>query len=156
MNKLSLLVLGITYAFTSYSQTSINSGGSYSKNSSNSISFSIGQLNFQTNSRGGVSQIQGIQQPFEINELSLKSKENQRISVKLFPNPTSANIIIIIEDRRDIEYLGSLYDKIGKKLKEVGIKNNYSTINMTELPKGLYILKIISKDKESSFQILKN
>jgi hypothetical protein len=155
MNRFTFSILCITFCATSYSQTSLNSGGRYFKNSSNSISFSLGQLNFQTITNIGASQIQGVQQPFEINELSLKSKDSQKISVKLFPNPTSDIIVIIIEDRRDIEYIGSLLDHTGRKLTGVQINNNNATINMTQLPKGLYILKILSINKESSFQILK-
>ena len=67
----------------------------------------------------------------------------------IYPNPANENIMIVNAQNSDI----TLYDLYGKAvLNSNNISNNFS-LNVSELPAGTYILRIINGDKISSKKI---
>lgn len=69
-----------------------------------------------------------------INEYEMKN------SIELYPNPTSNYLNVNTE-----KFVGELirvFDNIGVIRKELRIKSKKTTVDVTELPKGIYFLKI--------------
>ncbi|OQX97146.1 MAG: hypothetical protein B6I20_13265, partial [Bacteroidetes bacterium 4572_117] len=65
--------------------------------------------------------------------------------VKIYPNPASEviNLFYVIDKKTKAE----IYSINGKLIKEIQITQNYTEINISELKKGMYVLKVY-KDKE--------
>lgn len=69
----------------------------------------------------------------------LATEENELSKVELYPNPSADVVNVSIPE--NIKVLGSgLYDMTGKMLNDIQLKNN--TINISSLPKGVYLLKV--------------
>ena len=74
--------------------------------------------------------------------------DNQDINVLVYPNPTKDKIEITLENYfLNATYKIKIFDLNNRLMKVVERKGNKSTINVKELPKGLYILKIYYGDK---------
>lgn len=71
--------------------------------------------------------------------------------VSFYPNPTSMEINII--GIKDKEFIIEIFDLIGNKLIHI---ENYSTIDVSTLTKGLYIIRVEGKKEISTTKFLKN
>jgi len=83
--------------------------------------------------------------PYDPNGLVEERFDN----IVIFPNPTTGIINIENESISDV----FIYDETGKLLKNT---TNTSSINISNLPKGLYFLEIFSNGKHSVFNIVKH
>ena len=88
-----LFTLGIAvFAFSGLQaqEAPVASGGE-ATGSGGSVSYSIGQVSYLTNSGSGGTIGEGVQQPYEIQTLDVV--ENYKdLSIVLFPNPTRENL----------------------------------------------------------------
>jgi large repetitive protein len=77
-------------------------------------------------------------------------------SVRVFPNPTSDNIEIVI-DNSDITLKNILlYDIYGKLIREIPVEDTHITVDLKELSNGLYFLRMTSKEgMQGSFKVVK-
>lgn len=74
--------------------------------------------------------------------------------IKIFPNPTSDFIYIGYESANEIKnHEIEMYDMSGKEI-EVKLENN--KLNIKDLNKGIYLMKIKHKNTVKTFKILKN
>ena len=76
-------------------------------------------------------------------QLSVEDQELER-SIQLYPNPVKD--ILSIKSEAIVISKVAIYSVLGKKIKEV--KSNFESIGISNLSKGLYIIRIFS-DKES-------
>jgi len=79
----------------------------------------------------------------------INSQSKKHISV--YPNPTSGYFKIILLSTKNKEIY--IYDIYGRKMKFEKTRN---LINISKLPKGIYILTIIEKENKYSQKIIKN
>lgn len=70
----------------------------------------------------------------------LKNNSFDKQITKIYPNPTKGIIIVGDENWNKIE----VYDTLGKKIKEVEPKVQ---IDLSDISKGLYLIKLISNDR---------
>ena len=155
--RVSLLIL-LFYVTTGKAQYAITSGGKSTDNSSGEISYTVGQLAFETtkNSQGSISA--GVQQPFEISTvLSNPNFSELNINLVVYPNPTLDNLTLKIEnnDKNDFHY--QIIDINGRILIETKLIGNDTNIQMGNFIKATYFLKITQNNKEvKTFKIIKN
>ncbi|MBZ9631819.1 T9SS type A sorting domain-containing protein [Salegentibacter sp. LM13S] len=77
------------------------------------------------------------------------------------PNPASDIIKVKFEDEVKInkseDVILVLYNLSGHKIKQerVGIPNSYMELKVSDLKKGIYILKIISEERQETHKIIK-
>ena len=71
-------------------------------------------------------------------------------SINVFPNPTNSNISILINNYNG-ELLTKLYDITGKLLNT----SNNNFLNLSEYPKGIYLIKVAYLDRVEDFKIIK-
>lgn len=71
--------------------------------------------------------------------------------LRLYPNPTKGLLYL----ETDKELLISLSDAVGKCLIEKHLLKTNETLNMSQLPSGMYILSIQEKDHFSSIKLIK-
>ena len=139
-------------------QYAITSGGKSTDNSAGKISYTVGQLAFETtkNSNGSISQ--GVQQPFEISVV-LNNNDFPELNVNLiaYPNPTMNNINLNIKDIDKHNLYCQIIDINGKLLTETKITENETIIQMGNYVKATYILKVTQDSKPvKTFKIIKN
>lgn len=139
-------------------QESINTIGGNAFGSGGSVSYSIGQVVYTSNTGINGSVAQGIQQPYEISVVTtIEEANSMTLSVTAYPNPTTDYITLRI-DEFDISNLSyHLYDMSGKLLQKEKITSNQISIIMSNLVPANYFVKVIQGNKElKTFKIIKN
>ena len=139
-----------------FGQTSVNASGGGTSNASGSISYSIGQVAYQSvsNSSGSVSQ--GVQHAFEISTLSLE--ENAlNLSLSAYPNPTQELLNLRVGNYKQEKLAYKLFDFQGKVISEASMLSEETTIDMKQLPLATYFVEVHNDVKKvQTFKIIKN
>ncbi len=148
----SCLILG-TLAF---GQTSMNASGGGTSNTSGSISYSIGQVAYQSTSNSSGSVSQGVQHAFEISTLSLE--ENAlHLSLIAYPNPTQELLNLRVGNYSQEKLAYKLIDLEGKVISEATIHSETTAIDMKQLPVATYFVEVHNEGKKvQTFKIIKN
>ena len=148
-----------TYFFIacfSFGQTSINASGGSVSNGNGSISYSIGQVVYQSNSNASGSVSQGVQQAFEIATLSLE-ENTFNFSLSAYPNPTQAYLNLRVGNYKQEKLSFSLFDLQGKTVANGAIQAQETSLDMNQLPVSSYFLEINHDGKKvQTFKIIKN
>ena len=148
----SCLLLG---AFV-FGQTSMNASGGSVSNPTGSISYSIGQVAYQSTSNSSGSVSQGVQQAFEISTLSLEANALQ-ISLIAYPNPTQELLNLRVSNYNQEKLAYKLIDLEGKVISEAAMHSEETTINMQLLPVATYFVEVHNEGKKvQTFKIIKN
>jgi Secretion system C-terminal sorting domain len=127
-------------------------GDSYS-NATNTVDFTIGEPVIATVSDGTNDLTQGFHQTL----LTITSVEDfdANFSVNIFPNPTANQVNLTIDKYQGLIY--QLYDVTGKLLIGSKVTNQKTQLNVSDYPKGTYLLSLISQDKKKikTYKIIK-
>jgi hypothetical protein len=148
-----LLGLGLTGL---QAQESVNASGGDATGSGGSVSFSIGQVAYQNHNLGG-SVAEGIQQPYEIYIVtSVMEAEGIDLVVSAFPNPVDDHLILRVDRYNYEKLLFQLFDINGRIVKTGIITSQEILIDMTDVSRATYFLRVIDGDKEiKTFRIIK-
>ncbi|WP_339697124.1 T9SS type A sorting domain-containing protein [uncultured Marixanthomonas sp.] len=155
-------VLFLAFAFSlstlSAQQAIIVTGGDVS-GSGGTVAYSIGQIDYTTNTSDSGTISQGVQQAFEIYTLDVKDPE-LNISLSVFPNPTTNNLTLQIQNYKEEGLAYQLYDLQGKMVKTGAISGAETHISLGNLSSATYFLKVVEENNPSaykqSFKIIKN
>ncbi|MCK9321884.1 MAG: T9SS type A sorting domain-containing protein [Bacteroidales bacterium] len=149
-----LLGLGLTGL---QAQESVNATGGNALGSGGSVSYSVGQLTYQTHVGTNGSVAEGVQQPFEISIITeIKEAKGINLSVSAYPNPTTDYLQLKVESEKlkDLSY--QLYDISGKLLQSEKITGSQTSIVMSNLLPSTYFVKVTERNKEvKTFKIVK-
>jgi len=146
------IFLFITYS-PIYAQTGIVSGGnSVCIPNEGSISCTIGQVNYlYANSSEGSLQ-EGIQQA-EKCSTNVHVQENEKITLKISPNPTKDYCTIQLQDNEKYHYK---LTTIEGKILDNGTLQNGTTLQLTNYINGVYFLQITRNESEiQTYRIIK-
>ena len=156
MQKRFLTVSALFVGVFSFGQTSVNAAGGGTSNASGSISYSIGQVAYQSVSNTSGSLSQGVQHAFEISTLSLK--ENKfNFTLNAFPNPTTENLNLRVGNYKQEKLAYKLIDMEGKVISEASMISEETTIDMKQLPVATYFVEVHNEGKKvQTFKIIKN
>jgi hypothetical protein len=139
-------------------QEVISTAGNTASGSGGSVSYTVGQVFYTTNSGTSGSVSQGVQQPFEISVITFK--ENAKgisLSYLVFPNPTTDYLILKIEGEIQTQCIASLYDINGKLIENKKVNGNLTNIATSNLVPATYFLKLTNNGMEiKSFKIIKH
>ena len=148
----SCLIIG-TLAF---GQTSTNASGGGTSNVSGSISYSIGQVAYQSTSNASGSVSQGVQHAFEISTLSLEANA-LNLSLMAYPNPTQELLNLRVGNYNKEKLAYKLIDLEGKVISEETINSEITAIDMKQLPVATYFVEVHNEGKKVHvFKIIKN
>lgn len=148
---LTFLLPGLT---SSVAQDSINATGKNATGDGGSVSYSVGQMTYQTFAGNNGKLTQGIQQPYEI--LVVTDVEGIDLSLAAFPNPTEDFLILSIDKIDFSQTSYQLFDKSGKLISNHDISGSHTSIMMSHLSPSLYILKVVRNGNEIKiFKIIK-
>ena len=152
-----VLLTGLLWSCFSQAQESVNASGSNALGIGGSVSYSVGQIVYMTNSGNSGSEAQGVQQAYEISMLDVKNTAFN-ISLSAFPNPTPDNLTLQINSFNNEKLSYELYDMQGKQLDKGQITEEQTHINTSSLPSSIYFIYVVDKDNKQvqSFKIIKN
>lgn len=149
-----LLVLGLTELTA---QEAIPASGGEASGVGGSVSYSVGQLVYTTNTGTNGSIAQGVQQPYEISVVTAIEEANGiNLSVSAYPNPTTDYLTLSVDNFETSNLSYQLYDMQGKLLERKIIKGNHACIAMSNLLPATYFVKVTESNKEiKTFKIVK-
>jgi len=151
-------MMGISLTELQAQETTNASGGNASGNGG-TVSYSVGQVVYTTNSGGSNGSVaQGVQQPFEISVITeLEEAKGITLHCLVYPNPTTDILTLTIEgDVIQSQYIAYLYDINGKLLLNKILSENLTAISMGNLAPATYFLKIVETKHALSQNINKS
>lgn len=151
-----ILILFFT-VFTAKAQESANASGGDATGSGGTVAYSVGQVDYTSNTGGTGTVDQGVQHAYEIFTVSIKETE-LNISLTAFPNPMAENLTLQIGDYNNEKLSYQLFDMQGKQLSNGGIVAAQTQVNMDNLPNATYFVNVINQENKivQSFKIIKN
>ncbi len=125
--------------------------------SGGSVSYTVGQIVYQTHTGTSGSVAEGVQQPYEISVVTaIKETEGINLEYKAYPNPATDYIILKVKDYNTKNLLYQLYDINGKLLESNKLTNTETGISMDKYASTIYLLKVIDNQQEVKiFKIIK-
>ena len=159
--KLSVILLFSLGLTGLQAQEVIPSTGGNASGSGGTVSYTVGQVIYNTNTGTNGSVAQGIQQPYEISIVSgVDETESINLILSAYPNPTTDFLTLKIDASATLSIQSmsyQLYDISGKLLESKKIEGNETSIDMKNLVPAIYFLKVIQGSKEvKTFKIIKN
>lgn len=146
------LVLALS---TGYAQEITNASGGNTLGNGGSMAYSIGQVVYTTNLGTGGSVNQGVQQTYEILTTGIKETA-LNISFTIFPNPTTNNLTLQVQDFTNEELTYQLLNMQGKLLENKQVTGSQTQINTSALLPATYLIKITQGNKYvQTFKIIK-
>jgi hypothetical protein len=123
-------------------QQSANTSGKNVSQNNTSVSYSIGEVYYNTTTTLSSVITQGIQQPYEIYLISGIGNEKDVQLITAFPNPTSSTIKIVIQDIKIDGLNYKLYDLLGKEILSGDITSNQTELDLNNLMPAVYFIKV--------------
>ncbi len=134
----------------------VSSGGEFFEGSNASLSWTVGETITETSGNLNISLTQGFQQG-SYTIVNIYEKPESKISISIFPNPTTDFINININNS-DETFEVWLIDINGKTIFSDNSITKSSKIDLSSYLASNYILKVKSKDGSllKSYKIIKN
>ncbi len=147
-----ILLLGISAS----AQKNTVAAGGVSSGTGGSVAYSIGQIDFRTQSSATGNITQGLQQPYEIFTTGISSFERE-LNFSVFPNPTSGEITIQTNESLSNQTHFELFDGKGKRILKNRIFQQSSSLDLSVFASGSYFLTIRDNQQGiKNFTIIKN
>jgi hypothetical protein len=144
--------------FMIHAQSTIPAAGGNAAGAGGTVSYSVGQVVFTTNTGTSGSVSQGVQQPYEISVItSIAEAKEIILFCSVYPNPANDFLTLKIEnyDSENLSY--RLIDLNGILFENKKINADETSINLSSLVPAIYFLKIFDRQKEiKTFKIIKN
>ena len=151
-----VLGLGSTTLFAQ--QGNVAAGGN-SSGTGGSVGFSIGQILYSSPSGTTHNLVQGLQQPYEITDVTGIGEKEAGISLyaSVFPNPSVDKFTLKVETGKWKNLSYSFYDANGKLLSTNTVGSEETQIEVAHLAAAHYFLKVSDGTQEiKSFKIIKS
>lgn len=157
--KISLCILLMSgFVMTIDAQNTITTSGGNATGTEGTVSYTLGQIVYNTHSGASGNLTQGVQQPYEISVVTtIENTSGINLECIVYPNPTKGSIKLIVEfiDNENLKL--QLYDINGALLQDKKVESRITEISMENLSASIYFLKVIINNKEVKvFKIVKN
>lgn len=150
---IATLLLG---AFQAQAQEAVATAGGNSSGTNGNVSYTVGQVVYTTNTGTTGSVAQGVQQPFEIQTVLGADNFNINLQLAVYPNPTTNWLQLEVRNTDFANLSYQLFDLNGKMISNEKITAETSSIQMERLPAAIFLLKVVSNNKEvKTFKIIK-
>jgi hypothetical protein len=160
IKKLMLSILAGSFFFSGISQNPsvICSSGDNNSNTNIQITWSIGEVVIETISTQNQLITQGFNQG-EYIVTAIKDLYNDKLEIKVYPNPASDFIILNCLDVKSLEVIKKykITDLTGRLILEKLINQTVEQIDLSSFSSGTYLLSIENKSNNiiKSYQIIK-
>ncbi len=153
--NIAFFILGFSQLMHSQNVLSVSGGKAIGQGGS--VSYSVGQLTYQsiTGTEGSI--LHGIQLPFEISVITGIENPELEIILSVYPNP-AGDFLTMDARNYDFQKLNyQYYDINGRLLLEGKATGELSKIHLGNLKPGIYFLRISDNIKDlKTFKIIKN
>lgn len=155
LSAVLLLGLGLTGL---QAQEATSATGGNASGSGGSVSYSVGQVIYITNTGTNGSVAQGVQQPYEISVISgLEETRRINLMVSTYPNPTTDFLTLKVENYDNTNLSYQLYDINGKLLANEKVSSSEIRIQLGKFVSATYFMKLTDNNQEiKTFKIIKN
>lgn len=154
MNQRSITAFALFAAIAATAQQAVPASGGNASGSGGSVSFTVGQVAYTEASGSGGSATQGVQHAYEIFELGADAVFAD-VSLTAYPNPTQDYLMLHIGSVLESLRYG-IFDANGRNVTGGTISLADTSIDLSAMAKGIYILKLMSKNNTvHSFKIIK-
>ena len=129
----------------------IANAGDYFTNTNSKIitlSWTFGEAVIETVSSGVQILTQGFQQAEPEEIVSVEEISLKELGIKIFPNPTSMEVIIKVTKLKELPLNLQLFDLNGKILRSRKVTNPVTTLNVNDYADGVYIIRFITLDNK--------
>ena len=154
-------MLATLLSFSGFAQEAILTSGGDASSTTGTVSYSVGQMVYTTNTGTTGTVAQGVQQPYEISvAIAIENTDDILLDFKVYPNPVR-DILRLKTGERNIENIYyQLLDVKGNLLQNGKIRDAETLINMSGFPSATYLLKVICTGDSASqemklFKIIK-
>jgi hypothetical protein len=129
----------------------VSAGGGFFANDNVSVSYTIGEPVIGTVAKGDLIVVHGFQQGYVITteEPIVKPGINEFTAsdVKVYPNPVNSVMYVEISNASIVGSAVKCFDMAGRLINEsIFEDDNRLSVDMSSLPQGTYLVKIISED----------
>lgn len=153
---LGVLLFGFGLSSLHAQETTLSTGGDATGNGS--LSYSIGQVFYVTNSGINGTVAQGVQQAYEISSVvGVQEYDVITLGFEVYPNPAIDYLTLDLNDFsiNELDYV--LYDLSGRVLANEALNQNKTIIEMMNFPPSTYFLKVSDGTSiMKTFKIIKN
>jgi hypothetical protein len=157
MKRLALSILAILLCIHLKAQSTIPASGGNASGGGGTVSYTVGQIVYTTNTGTNGTVSEGVQQPYEISVVTaIQNTEEIILECLVYPNPTRGQVKLVIKTK-DFENLRfQLYDLNGVLLHDKKVESKETEISMDSLLPSTYFLKVLNAHKEiKTFEIIK-
>ncbi len=138
-------------------QEAIPTTGGDALGNGGSVSYSVGLLVFNTHLGTTGSVAEGVQQPYEISEITgINEARGINLAVSVYPNPATDHLTLSIDEFDISNTSYQLYDMNGRLLQQAEIVGNQTKIAMGHLAPAGYFIRVLKDNKEvKTFKVIK-
>lgn len=155
---LLFILIGMCNMSLHAQQTVSSAGGNAATGGEGTVSYTIGQVVYTTNTGSNGTVTQGVQQPFEISVVTgIEEAKGISLEISIYPNPATDLIKLKIENYEVENLRYQLYDINGNLLQNNKVEGNETSIVMSNHVSATYFLKVTDKNKViKTFKVIKN
>jgi hypothetical protein len=136
-------------------QSAASAAGGELKTSKLNVSWTLGEVVSETFHHNDMTLTQGYQQS-NIEVIALNHDKPTSLHCNVYPNPTNDFIVIVFDEKLEIETKFSLSDANGTELMHRKLEEEKSHVSLKTLAPGSYTLKITTPGQSGSiFRIIK-
>ena len=133
-------------------ENTVASGGE-AMGSGGTVSYSVGQVVYTTNTGTNGSVSQGLQQPYAIS--TTVGVDQTSIQLNAYPNPTTNNLTLTTDDSESMRY--QLFNIQGAEISSKTLNSKTSRVSLEGHPPATYFLKVIKNNEVIKvFKIIKD
>lgn len=141
-----------------YAQESLNASGGVNRGAGGTVSFSVGQLVYTTESGRSGTMAQGIQRPYRVSLVENRPQSKPVFESVAYPNPTTDDLFLHIYASGSEKLVYRLVDLSGKVIADGKLTYPISLIPMQSVSAGMYLLQIFDSNPNpvQTLQIIKD
>lgn len=145
MKKLAIsLTVGLLFVGFAWGQQSVNTGGGDAAGTGGTVSYTIGQVVFNTGLSGAGFAAQGVQHAYETYTVGME-QNTSHYSLIVFPIPTTNILTIKINNNYDYNFHYDLFNGEGKLVSYGHLSSDNSEINMSSMVDDIYHLILLNE-----------
>jgi hypothetical protein len=152
------ILIGIFSCAFCNAQQAISTAGGEGIGTGGTVSYTVGQVVYTTNNGDEGTVFQGVQQPYEISVIPTgEDKIGINPELSVYPNPAKDYLLLKVKDYTPGNLSYQLFDMNGKLLENKKLEGYETIIQMDNLARSVYFLKVTDNDAEvKTFKIVKN
>lgn len=157
----NMLLLSCVCFFTSNAQEAVVAAGSSGSGNGGTLSYSVGQVAYETATSSDGSLSEGVQQVYDISVES-SADEASVTEIIAYPNPFTDYIILSVESLEKVPgfYFATVADNNGRVIHNYKITDSETEIDLSDEAMGIYFLKVFKesngKTEVINYKIQKN